>query len=105
MKPSRAIQVANAVIFQLAWFAAVLGAAHRMPLAGSLVVLAAIGWHVGVSARPRREGMLIGIVILIGIAVETVNAGTGFVVYPSGRRTRGCRPTGWCRYGDCSPSR
>ena len=27
--PTRAVQLSNFVVFQLAWFAAVLGAAHR----------------------------------------------------------------------------
>ena len=49
--PTRAMQRANFVVFQAAWFAAVLGAAHGLALWGCACVLAAIGWHVAASAR------------------------------------------------------
>lgn len=83
--PTRRVQIANFVVFQAAWFAAVLGAAHHAPLWGSACVIAAIAWHLGVSARPAQEAKLIGLACLIGFAVESGVAMQGHVAYPSGQ--------------------
>ena len=83
--PSRARLLANFVISQLAWFAAVLGAAHQRPIAGTLCVAAAIGWHLAVSARPAREARLVLAACVLGFVVETAVALQGHVAYPSGQ--------------------
>jgi hypothetical protein len=86
------VQVANFVIFQLAWFAAVLGAAHGMPLAGTACVTAAIGWHLWVSARPAQEARLVALACVVGLAVETAIVQQGHVAYPSGQPVPGLPP-------------
>ena len=83
--PTRAVQIANFVVFQAAWFAAVLGAAHHVPLWGTAGVVAAVGWHLAVSARPAQEARLVAIACLIGFGVESVRAIQGHVAYPSGQ--------------------
>lgn len=83
--PSRTLQLINFAVFQAAWFAAVLGAAHRMPLWGTLVVGIAIAWHLSVAARPWQELKLIVIVCAIGFVVESVSVSLGYVAYPSGQ--------------------
>lgn len=83
--PSRRVQAANFVVFQSAWFAAVLGAAHQTPLWGTVGVIAAIAWHLGVSARPAQEAKLIALACAIGLVVESVVAMQGNVTYPSGQ--------------------
>lgn len=83
--PTRRLQVVNFVVFQAAWFAAVLGAAHSLPLMGTTAVVAAICWHIGVSARPLAEAKLVGIVCVIGVVVETMAAMQGHIGYPSGQ--------------------
>ncbi len=83
--PSRALQLLNFVFFQAAWFAAVLGAAHQLPLWGTAAVVAAIGWHLSVSARPLQELKLVGAACLIGFAVESAVAMQGNITYPSGQ--------------------
>ena len=84
-KPSRAIQLVNFAVFQAAWFAAVLGAAHQMALWGTMAVVAAFAWHITVSARPAEEAKLFGLVCLIGFVIETGNALLGHVTYASGQ--------------------
>lgn len=84
-RPTRAMQLANFAVSQAAWFAAVLGAAHHQPLPGTLCVLAAIGWHLAVSARPAREAGLVLWACLVGAVVETGIVLQGHVVYPSGQ--------------------
>jgi hypothetical protein len=90
--PTRGVQLANFVVFQAAWFAAVLGAAHHVPLWGTTCVAAAILWHLGVSARPRQEAALIGLACAIGFAVESAVAMQGHVAYPSGQPVDGLAP-------------
>ena len=83
--PTRPMQIANFVVFQAAWFAAVLGAAHQIPLWGTACVIAAIAWHLGVSARPAQEAKLIACACAIGLVVESAIAMQGNVSYPSGQ--------------------
>ena len=84
-KPTRTIQFLNFVVFQSAWLAAVVGAAHQLPLWGTAAVGAALAWHLAVSARPADEAKLFGLACLIGFAVETGQVGLGHVAYPSGQ--------------------
>ncbi|MET0382598.1 MAG: DUF2878 domain-containing protein [Burkholderiaceae bacterium] len=83
--PGRARQLANFVAFQGAWFAAVLGAAHGVPLWGTVAPVAAMGWHVAASARPLVEAKLLAIVCAIGFVSETASVLQGHVAYPSGQ--------------------
>ncbi len=83
--PSRGRQLANFVVFQAAWFAAVLGAAHHLPLWGTACLIAAIAWHIGISARPGQEAMLVGLACAIGVIVESAVVLQGNVAYPSGQ--------------------
>lgn len=90
--PTRGVQIANFVVFQAAWFAAVLGAAHQLPLWGTACVLAAIAWHLGISERPGEEAKLIALACVIGLVVETAIAMQGHVAYPSGQPVAGVAP-------------
>lgn len=83
--PWRTRQIANLVVFQSAWFAAVLGAAHQEPLLGTACVAAAIAWHVGISEHPWEEVGLVALACAIGFVVETFIASQGNVSYPSGQ--------------------
>ena len=90
--PTRGVQLANFIVFEAAWFAAVLGAAHQVPLWGTTCVIAAIAWHLGVSARPAPEAVLVGLACVIGLVVETAVAMQGHVAYPSGQPVAGLAP-------------
>lgn len=91
-RPTRAMQWTNAVVLQCAWFAGVLGAAHHVPLAGTVCVVAAIGWHLAVSERPMQEARLVAAVCVIGLLVESAIVRQGHVVYPSGQPYAGLAP-------------
>jgi hypothetical protein len=83
--PTRSMQALNFVLFQAAWFAAILGAAHGRPLAGTLAVGAVLAWHLAVSARPAIEARLLGSVLLVGAAFETLCVQLGQVRFASGQ--------------------
>ena len=61
-------KVINFIVFQAAWFAAVLGAAHGMPWLGVIAVPLALALHLALSPTWRPE-------FLLALAA----AGTGFV--------------------------
>ena len=76
-----ALRVANFALCQLAWFAAVLGAAHDHEVAGCFTVLAVLAWHLGKAERPAREGALLLIVAVLGWMAELVYARLGVFRY------------------------
>lgn len=83
--PSRRRQIANFVVFQAAWFAVVLGAAHGWPAWGTAAAVAAMAWHVIVSVRPRAELALLASVCAIGLVDETMVVLQGHIAYASGQ--------------------
>jgi hypothetical protein len=83
--PSRARQLTNFAIFEGAWFACILGVAHGHPLWGTIAVVAAIGWHVAISARPATELALAGLLCAIGLVAESFVVNQGHVAYPAGQ--------------------
>ena len=83
--PSRARQLANFAIFEAAWFACILGVAHGRPLWGTVAVVAAIAWHLAISARPATELALVGTLCAIGLVAESLVAAQGHVAYPAGQ--------------------
>lgn len=85
LRPTRAVQWTNVVLFQCAWFAGVLGAAHHRPLLGTACVGVAIAWHLAVSARPAQEARLVALLCLIGFVAESAIVRQGHVAYPSGQ--------------------
>ena len=85
VKPTRTMQWLNFALFQAAWFAGVLGAAHDVPLLGTLIVAAVIAWHVSVSARPVMEAKLVVAALAIGAVFETFCVQLGQVTFTSGQ--------------------
>ncbi len=83
--PSRARQLANFAIFEAAWFACILGVAHGAPGWGTAAVLAALAWHIAVSARPAAELTLAASLAAIGFVVESLVVAQGHVAYPAGQ--------------------
>ena len=83
--PTRARQLANFLVFEAAWFACILSVAHGQPLWGTAAVVAAIAWHVAISARPLTELALVGLLCTIGFVAESLAAAQGHVAYPAGQ--------------------
>jgi hypothetical protein len=83
--PSRRRQLANFVVFEAAWFACILGVAHGRPLWGTAAVVAAIAWHVAISARPAIELALVASLCVIGLVAESLVVAQGHVAYAAGQ--------------------
>ena len=75
----------NFLLFQLAWFACVLGGAHALPWIGPLVVLGVVVYHLALAVDARAEAALLLIAALIGTLFDSVLVSTAWLEYPSGQ--------------------
>lgn len=73
----------NFVLFQLGWFACILGAAHGyVPLAVAFC-LAFVAFHLWQSFDRPKEALLLLKILLLGIAVDTALLQTGSLDFES----------------------
>jgi hypothetical protein len=84
--------LANFILFQLGWFACVLGGAHDRPWLGTGVALAIVVWHLARVRDPRRELALVLIAAAVGAAFESALSALGWVRYPTGMLVPGTAP-------------
>lgn len=91
---SRGRLLANVVMFQAAWFACVIGAAHGglAVTAGTGAALLVVALHVALSERPIGELELAIAAALIGLAWETFLIQIGVVIVPHGSLLAGIAP-------------
>ena len=82
----------NALLFQAGWLICVLGAAYQRPLAGSLVALGIIAWHLSRAVRPRREAWLIAIAGATGAVWDSLLVSLKLLEYASGTLVAGTAP-------------
>jgi hypothetical protein len=82
----------NFVVFQLAWFACVIGAGHDLALAGTLTVAVAVAMHLMMARRWRPEALLILVVTTIGLSWDSALVALGVMIYPSGNFAPGIAP-------------
>lgn len=75
----------NFVLFQLAWFACVMGAAQGVPWVGVLTVFVVALFHLLRVREPRSEMLLLAAVAAIGAVFDSLLAATGWLSYPSGQ--------------------
>jgi len=73
----------NVALFQLAWFAAVLGAARGIPWLGPLVLLPVVGAHLALSDNRGGERKLLTAAAGLGFCFDSALMATG-VFLPAG---------------------
>ncbi len=76
--------VSNLVLFQLGWFACVLGAAYGLPWLGVFVVGVILTLHLCMADVPYKEMQLMGLALLVGGIWDSLMVVTGQLVYQSG---------------------
>jgi len=76
--------VQNFVLFQIGWFACVLGAAHGLAWAGTLTALAIVAWHIARAVAPRRELLLVASAAALGIVFESLLVQSGWIRFEAG---------------------
>ncbi len=84
--------VSNIALFQLGWFACVLGAAHGLPWAGALIAMLIVAWHVARASTPQRELALVAGAALLGAVFESALVQTDLVRYSAGVLIEGGAP-------------
>jgi hypothetical protein len=72
-------------LFQIAWFACVLGAANNLPWIGPLVVGLIVIYHLARVPNAGPELQLIASAAVIGAAFDSLLVASGWVSYPSGQ--------------------
>ena len=74
----------NYVLYQIGWFACVLGGAWHRPWTGCLIALALIGVHLMRSRERALEVRLIALATAVGVIVEMIQIATGTYRFTSG---------------------
>ena len=75
----------NFALFQIAWFASVLGGAHGSPWTGPAVVAAVAAYHLSRAADPRGELALLAVAAAIGTVFDSALTAAGALSYPAGQ--------------------
>lgn len=73
--------ITNFILFQVAWFACVLGAANNLPWLGVTVTLVVLAWHFFHSSHPKSELLLILAALCIGALFDQFMLAMSWVDY------------------------
>ena len=79
------ITVVNFILFQLSWFAGVLGAANGIPWLGPIAVTLLVAYHLAKVPEPRVEAALLSAAAGIGVVFDSMLVAAGWVSYPTGQ--------------------
>jgi hypothetical protein len=83
--PSRSWLWSNFLATQIAWFAAVLGAAHGFAGWACVPALAVVVWHLWRAPQTAREGGLIALAAIAGTLADALVLRQGAIAYASGQ--------------------
>lgn len=75
--------IINFILFQITWFACVLGAAQQLPWLGVLLVLAAVAWHLHIATEKLVELKLLLCALLIGGLFDQMMLNSHLISYES----------------------
>jgi Protein of unknown function (DUF2878) len=73
--------IINFVLFQIGWFACVVGAAKQMPWLGVIVVAAIVAWHLSQANNAKPELILLAIALAIGGVFDQAMLSSGLISY------------------------
>ncbi|MEO5894106.1 MAG: DUF2878 domain-containing protein [Vicinamibacterales bacterium] len=80
----RQTQWINYALYQIGWFACVLGGASQRPWTGFLIAGFLIAIHLFLSVQRSLEGRLVILAIVVGVIVETLHVRAGVYRLTSG---------------------
>ncbi len=84
--------VLNFILFQLGWFACVLGAANQLPWLAFVVVICLLGVQLVFTPNPVKELQLILVVFVIGAIFDQLLLNHGVVRYQANGWSAGLVP-------------
>ncbi len=74
----------NYALYQMGWFACVLGGASHRPWTGFLIAAILVGAHLALSVERALEARLVGLATAVGVAVEMLQIAAGTYRVTSG---------------------
>lgn len=77
-------QLVNYVLYQVGWFACVLGGAPQRPWIGFLIGLVLVGVHLALVDERAIEFQLVGLAVVIGTVIELFQLWAGTYRFSSG---------------------
>ena len=80
----RHTQLVNYTLYQIGWFACVLGAASQRPWTGCLIGMILVGVHLALSVERVLEVQLVVLATAVGAAVEMIQIAAGTYRFTSG---------------------
>ena len=89
----RRAHLVNYALYQIGWFACVLGAASHRPWTGCLIALTLVGVHLTRSLERSIEVRLMALATAVGAIVEMVQIATGMYPFTSGTVIDALPPT------------
>ncbi len=75
--------IINFVLFQIGWFACVLGAAKQWPWVGVIFMLLFLAWHLSQALRAKPEIILVIITVIIGGIFDQIMTRNHLLTYQS----------------------
>ncbi len=82
----------NYALYQIGWFACVLGAASHRPWTGFLVAMILVGVHLALSVERSLEVRRVVLAATVGTVVEMVQIAAGTYRFTSGTLTDALPP-------------
>lgn len=73
--------VVNFILFQIGWFACVIGAAKQMPWLGVAAVVAIVAWHLTQAKQVKKELQLLIIALVIGGTFDQIMLNHQLITY------------------------
>ena len=71
----------NFILFQIGWFACVIGAAKQMPWLGVATVVAIVAWHLTQAKQAKKEVQLLIIALVIGGTFDQIMLNHELITY------------------------
>ena len=84
----RHTQLVNYTLYQIGWFACVLGGASQRPWTGCLIAMILVGVHLALSVERSLEVRLVVLATAVGAVVEMIQIAAGTYRFTSGTVTR-----------------
>ena len=98
----RHTQLVNYALYQIGWFACVLGAASQRPWTGCLIATILVGVHLALSVERVLEVRLVVLATAVGAAVEMIQIAAGTYRFTSGTVNNALPPPWllamWCKF-------
>jgi hypothetical protein len=86
------VLVINLILFQIGWFACVLGGAYSIPWFGTAMASMIVSYHLYKSSQPDRELLLIILAVIIGAIWDSLLVWMQVLSYASGMWSENLAP-------------